>query len=147
MAITKDQLMKRSMARREDGVITVMVVVLTIAVVAAAGLVIDGGRVLAARRDATNVAAAAARTAAQEFDVTRFENNNQVNLIGTDALNVAQEILTRQGYSPSDTTITIDGATVRVEIREDVPLTLLALTGLRTRTVVGTATATLTQQP
>jgi Flp pilus assembly protein TadG len=139
--------MKRRITRSEDGVITVMVVVLTIAVVAAAGLVIDGGRVLAARRDATNVAAAAARTAAQELDVTRFENNNQVNLVGTDALNVAQEILTRQGYAPSDTTITIDGATVRVEIREDVPLTLLALTGLRTRTVVGTATATLTQQP
>lgn len=124
-----------------------MVVVLTIAVVAAAGLVIDGGRVLAARRDATNVAAAAARTAAQELDVNRFENSNEVELVGNDARNVAQEILTRQGYAAIDTTITIDGATVRVEIRDEVPLTLLALTGLRSRTVVGTATATLTQQP
>ena len=127
--------------------ITVMVVVLVIAVVAASGLVIDVGRVLAARRDATNVAAAAARTAAQELDVTRFENNDEVNLVSDDARNVAQEILTRQGYAPVDTTISIDGAAVRVEIREDVPLTLLALTGLRTRTVIGTATATLTQQP
>jgi Flp pilus assembly protein TadG len=139
--------MKRHEGRTEEGVITVMIVVLVIAVVAASGLVIDGGRVLAARRDATNVAAAAARTAAQELDVTRFENNNQVNLVDNDARNVAQEILTRQGYQLADTMITIDGATVRVEIHEDVPLTLLALTGLRTRTVVGTATATLAQQP
>ena len=136
-----------SRRHREAGAVTVMIVVLTIAVVAASGLVIDGGRVLAARRDATNVAAAAARTAAQELDVTQFENDNQVNLISDDARNVAQEILTRQGYAASDTTVTIDGPTVRVEIRDDVPLTLLALTGIRTRTVVGTATATLTQQP
>ena len=131
----------------ESGAVTVMIVVLTIAVVAASGLVIDGGRVLAARRDATNIAAAAARTAAQELDVTRFENNNQVDLISDDARKVAEEILTRQGYALADTTITVDGPTVRVEIRDDVPLTLLALTGIRTRTVVGTATATLTQQP
>ena len=133
--------------RNESGAVTVMIVVLTIAVVAASGLVVDGGRVLAARRDATNIAAAAARTAAQELDVTRFENNNQVDLISDDARKVAEEILTRQGYALADTTITVDGPTVRVEIRDDVPLTLLALTGIRTRTVVGTATATLTQQP
>jgi Flp pilus assembly protein TadG len=131
----------------EDGAVTVMIVVLTIAVVAASGLVIDGGRVLAARRDATNVAAAAARTAAQELNVAQFENDNQVALISDDARNVAQEILTRQGYAATDTTITIDGPTVCVEIRDDVPLTLLAMTGIRTRTVIGTATATLTQQP
>ena len=140
-------LMGRARAGREDGVITVMVVVLSIAVVAAAGLVIDGGHLLSARRDAANVAAAAARTAAQELDVESLETTNDVALIPQDAYNVAREILTRQGYAPEDTTITITGAGVRVEVRDDVPLTLLSLTGIRTRTVTGVATAELTQQP
>ena len=132
---------------REEGVITVMVVVLAVAVVAAAGLVIDGGRLLSARRDAANVAAAAARTAAQELDVQRLETTNTVQLIPDDALAVAREILTRQGYASADTTITVTGASVRVEVRDDVALTLLALSGIRTRTVTGVATAELTQQP
>ena len=138
---------RRSESGQECGVVTVTIVVLVIAVVAASGLVIDGGRLLAARRDASNIAAAAARTAAQELDVSRLETGNDVMLDPTDATAVAREILTRQGYAPADTTITIDGALVRVEIRDDVPLTLLAFTGLRTRTVTGTATAVLAQQP
>jgi Flp pilus assembly protein TadG len=131
----------------EAGVVTVTITVLVIAIVAAAGLVIDGGRLLAARRDAANTAAAAARSAAQELDVSRFETGNNVTLTTEDATNVAREIITRQGYNLTDTTITINGAVVRIEIREDVPLTLLTFTGLRTRTVTGTATAELTQQP
>lgn len=133
--------------RSEAGVVTVTITVLVIAIIAAAGLVIDGGRLLAARRDAANTAAAAARSAAQELDVSRFETGNNVTLTIEDATNVAREIITRQGYNLTDTTITINGAVVRIEIREDVPLTLLTFTGLRTRTVTGTATAELTQQP
>jgi Flp pilus assembly protein TadG len=139
--------MNRVLSQREDGVVTVIVVVLTIAVVAASGLVIDGGRLLAARRDASNVAAAAARTAAQELNVESLENHNLVTLNTDEATKVAAEILTRQGYKLEDATITVTGATVRVEIRDDVPLTLLALSGIRSRTVIGTATAQLTQQP
>jgi Flp pilus assembly protein TadG len=140
--------MNRDRTRRsEAGVVTVTITVLVIAIVAAAGLVIDGGRLLAARRDASNTAAAAARSAAQELDVSRFETGNHVTLTVEDATNVAREIITRQGYNLTDTTITINGAVVRIEIREDVPLTLLTFTGLRTRTVTGTATAELTQQP
>jgi Flp pilus assembly protein TadG len=131
----------------EAGVVTVTITVLVIAIVAAAGLVIDGGRLLAARRDAANTAAAAARSAAQELDVSRFETGNNVTLTVEDATNVAREIITRQGYNLTDTSITINGAVVRIEIREDVPLTLLTFTGMRTRTVTGTATAELTQQP
>ena len=138
---------RRPHNRGDEGVVTVTIVVLVIAVVAAAGLVIDGGRLLAARRDAANTAAAAARTAAQELDVSRFETGNDVTLATEDATNVAREIITRQGHAPADTTITINGAVVRIEIRDDVPLTLLAFTGLRTRTFTGTATAELTQQP
>ena len=134
-------------SRDEAGVVTVTIVVLVIAIVAAAGLVIDGGRLLAARRDAANTAAAAARTAAQELDVSRFETGNDVTLATDDAINVAREIITRQGYAPADTTITINGSLVRIEIRDDVPLTLLAFSGAGTRTVTGTATAELTQQP
>lgn len=133
--------------RNESGIVTVTIVVLVIAVIAASGLVIDGGRLMAARRDAANSAAAAARTAAQELDVTRFETSNTVLLVDSDARAVAQEILTRQGYAPADTTITITGAAVRVEVRDDIPLTLLALTGIRFKTVTGTAVAELTQQP
>ena len=138
---------KHHRTKREAGVVTVTITVLVIAIVAAAGLVIDGGRLLAARRDAANTAAAAARSAAQELDVSRFETGNNVTLTTEDATNVAREIITRQGYNLTDTTITINGAVVRIEIREDVPLTLLTFTGLRTRTVTGTATAELTQQP
>ena len=139
--------MNRPRHRNDDGVVTVTIVALVIAVVAASGLVIDGGRLLAARRDAANVAAAAARTAAQELDVRRLETANDVTLDPVDATAAAREILTRHGYAPDDTTITIDGAAVRVEVRDDVALTLLAFTGTRTRSVTGVATAELTQQP
>jgi Flp pilus assembly protein TadG len=140
--------MNRDRTRRSQaGVVTVTITVLVIAIVAAAGLVIDGGRLLAARRDASSTAAAAARSAAQELDVSRFETGNNVTLTIEDATNVAREIITRQGYNLTETTITINGAVVRIEIREDVPLTLLTFTGLRTQTVTGTATAELTQQP
>lgn len=120
---------------RETGVVMVTMVVLVIAVVAASGLVVDGGRLLAARRDAANTAAAAARTASQELDVSRLETGSTVTLDTVAATNVAAEIITRLGYAITDATISINGGVVRVEIRDDVPLTLLAFTGLGTRTV------------
>ena len=129
----------------ERGVVTVMVVVLVVTVIAAGGLVIDGGRLMAARREASSVASSAARTAAQELNVDMFETGNTVTLVPADADTVARKLLTDDGYDDFD--ITITGDTVRVVIRDDVPLTLLSILGTRSRQVVGTATATLEQQP
>ena len=122
-----------------------MVLALMIAVIAAGGLVIDGGRIMAARREAATVAASAARTAAQELDVAGFEDTNTVALVPDDAVNVARTLLTQQGYD--DTDITVTGDTIRVVVRDDVPLTLLSLFGIGDRHITAAATAILTQQP
>lgn len=128
----------------ERGVVTVMVVVLAITVIAAGGLVYDGGRLMAARREAGSVAASAARIAAQELNVDLFETGNTVTLVPADADTTARKLLIEQGYD--DFTITLTGDTVRVVIRDDVPLILLTFLGGKTRRVVGTATAQLRQQ-
>ena len=130
--------------REEQGLVTAVVVMLVTAVIAAGGLVIDGGRLMAARREAISVAASAARTAAQELDIDEFETGNTVSLNDADATKVARDMLTEQGYDDFD--ITINGDTVRVVVRDDVKLTLLAVAGSTHRKVVGTATATLSQQ-
>ena len=129
----------------ERGTVTASVVILVVAIVAAGGLVIDGGRLMNARREATSVAASAARTAAQELDVDLFETGDTVTLISTDADNVARQLLIAQGYDNFE--ITVTGDTVRVVVRDDVPLTLLAGIAGRTKRVTGVATAALAQQP
>ena len=129
----------------EQGTVTASVVILVVAIVAAGGLVIDGGRLMNARREATSVAASAARTAAQELDVDLFETGDTVTLIPTDADSVARQLLIAQGYDNFE--ITVTGDTVRVVVRDDVPLTLLAGFAGRTRRVTGVATAALAQQP
>ena len=129
----------------ERGTVTASVVVLVVAIIAAAGLVYDGGRLMNARREATSVAASAARTAAQELDVDLFETGDTVTLIPTDADSVARQLLTAQGYDNFE--ITVTGDTVRVVVRDDVPLTLLGPVAGRTKRVTGVATAALAQQP
>ena len=129
----------------ERGTVTASVVILVVAIIAAAGLVYDGGRLMNARREATSVAASAARTAAQELDVDLFETGDTVTLIPTDADSVARQLLTAQGYDNFE--ITVIGDTVRVVVRDDVPLTLLGPVAGRTKRVTGVATAALAQQP
>ena len=129
----------------ERGTVTASVVILVVAIIAAAGLVYDGGRLMNARREATSVAASAARTAAQELDVDLFETGDTVTLIPTDADSVARQLLTAQGYDNFE--ITVTGDTVRVVVRDDVPLILLGPVAGRTKRVTGVATAALAQQP
>ena len=129
----------------ERGTVTASVVILVVSIIAAAGLVYDGGRLMNARREATSVAASAARTAAQELDVDLFETGDTVTLIPTDADSVARQLLTAQGYDNFE--ITVTGDTVRVVVRDDVPLTLLGPVAGRTKRVTGVATAALAQQP
>jgi hypothetical protein len=130
---------------RERGTVTASVVILVVAIVAAGGLVIDGGRLMNARREATSVAASAARTAAQELDVDLFETGDTVTLLPTDADTVARQLLITQGYD--DFEITVTGDSVRVVVRDEVPLTLLGGIAGRTKRVTGVATAALVQQP
>ncbi len=136
---------RRKRSSSEAGTVTASVVILVVAIVAAGGLVIDGGRLMNARREATSVAASAARTAAQELNVDLFETGDAVTLIPADADTVARQLLTAQGYD--DFEITVSGDTVRVVIRDDVQLVLLAGVAGRTRRVTGVATASLAQQP
>ena len=136
---------QRSTCNNDDGIIAVTVIVLALTVLLAGGLVIDGGRLMAARREAASVASSAARVAAQELNVDVFETTNTVSLVPADADTAARKFLTDEGYDNFD--ITVTGDTVRVVIRDDVPLTILAILGPRSRRVAGTATAQLTHQP
>lgn len=127
--------------RGTRGVVTPFVVLITISLLLAVGLVYDGGTVLGGRRQAASLAASSARIGSQAID----EN---VVLGGSGALvdvGRAQALVDQylQGTGAAAVVTYDAGANlVRVRLSMDVRLRILTLTGLTTRTVTATRTAT-----
>lgn len=126
-------------ARRDSGQVSVLVVVMVLTMVMFAGLVFDGGRLLAARRRAADVADGAARAAAQavSIDELRGPTNAQV-LTGAEAQALGEAYVARAGMAG---VVTVDGDTVTVTVSDTVPMVILGLGGLWSRTVEGSGTA------
>lgn len=103
------------------------------------GLALDGGIVFAARRQAQDAADAAARAGAQEIDVARYRDTDEVVLDNRRARYEAQRYLA--GLGARDATVDIAGNQVFVRVRREVPLSFLRLVGVASVRIEASAVA------
>ncbi len=103
------------------------------------GLALAGGIVFAARRQAQNAADAAARAGAQEIDVARYRDTDEVVLDNRWARYEARRYLA--GLGASDATVDIAGNQVFVTVRREVPLSFLRLVGVASVRIEASAVA------
>jgi hypothetical protein len=122
-------------AQAETGSISAFVVVMTVALVMCAGLVFDGGRLVGARVTASDRAAGAARAGAQEIAVMA---DGRVVLDPTRAASRARRYLSANG---SQGRVSVAAGQVTVTVEQQVPMTLLRVAGVGTRTVTATRSA------
>ena len=128
---------------REQGQIAVLWAVLSVALLVLGGLIYDGGNVLAARRSAHNLASQAARAGAQGFDTDAILAGRAT--LDPQAATAAGEAFLAARDSTGQVTATPAAITVTVTIEQPTPL--LALVGIDSRRVTGTASAVLARQP
>lgn len=122
----RQQTASRKRARRGQALIwTALLLPLLLAIV---GLALDGGIVFAARRQAQNAADAAARAGAQEIDIARYRDTDEVVLDERWARYEARRYLA--GLGARDATVDIAGNQVFVTVRREVPLSFMRLVGV-----------------
>ena len=103
------------------------------------GLALDGGIVFAARRQAQNTADAAARAGAQEIDVARYRETDEVVLDNRWARYEARRYLA--GLGERNATVDIAGNQVFVTVRREVQLSFLRLVGVASVGIEASAVA------
>lgn len=113
----------------DEGSVSAFVLGLVMTLVACAGLAVDGGRVISARVRASDRAENAARVGAQAVTNIR---SGVPRMDQTQATRLARKFLAMSG---ADGSATANGIEVCVEVREVVPMTLLALVGTSDRRV------------
>jgi Flp pilus assembly protein TadG len=115
----------------ERGQAAVLVLGLALVCFAIAGLAVDGTRVFLARRALQNAADAAATAGAAELDTVAYyrTGGRRVALDASAARSVAARWLARHGLG-AEASITTDGRSVSVALRDEVPTSWLGLVGI-----------------
>lgn len=121
----------------ERGAISAFLVVLATTLVLVAGLVLDGGRTIAARRDVQDAAQNAARAGAQAISLSAVRAGTPT-LDAAAAARAAEAFLARTGHGGS---ARVTGDTVEVTVTDTVPMLLLSLAGVGSRTVTAVDSA------
>lgn len=122
----------------ERGSVTAMVAVLAVALFALAGLAVDGGRALAADQQAAAVAEEAARAGSQALSVSGLRSGI-VTIDPAAAVLAAQRVLAAADLSGS---VSVGTGTVRVQVTDAIPTTMLGIVGITSMSVHAAATAT-----
>lgn len=122
----------------QRGSITVFVVGVLVALVVVAGLVFDGGAIIAGHREADNEAEGAARAGA-EVVAAEARLSGRLAVDPAAARAASLRYLSVYGHRGS-VSVVGDNVTVTVSFVERTQI--LAIVGLRARTVTGTASAT-----
>ncbi len=133
--------MTENSVRDDIGAVTVWFVVMTLPMLLMAGLVFDGGRVLSERRESLDVAQNAARAGAQAVDTAQIRGGSVTVDVGLAEI-AASDYLARNGYAGS---VVVSADSVTVTVAQVVPMKMLTMIGITSRTVSGTATARLVQ--
>lgn len=113
----------------ERGIATIWTVSVAGACLLMVGLVLDGGTVLRARSSSFDLAGGAARVAAQELDQPALAQG-EVVLDSDAARRAALDWLAARGASG---VVVVDGDTVTVTVRREVPLQLLRIGAVTVR--------------
>lgn len=132
---------RRRSVRDDTGSASAFVLGMTLVLLAVAGLVADGGRAVNARVAIMDDAEQAARTGANQLDAASLRDLGVARVDPGAASTTAVEFLAARGYDPSRVTVTADGSTVSVTVRDDVPTTLLQIVLIPSFAIEGTATA------
>ncbi len=127
--------------RSEHAQVTSMMVVMVVALLFFAGLVLDGGRLLAARREVADVATGAARAGAQAMSMDVFNRDGDTRLDTDAARAAASAYLAAAGVVGGD--IEVSDAQIQVSVQRPTPMLMLAMLGIRAKTVTGTGSAEL----
>lgn len=120
----------------DEGSITALVVVLVMTFVACAGLAVDGGRLVAAKIELGDHAENAARAGAQEITSLR---SGSPTIDESRAVRAAKEYLSIQGIEGD---AYIENNSVTVNVSRSLPMTLLSLFGMTTKTLTANRSAT-----
>jgi hypothetical protein len=125
----------------DDGAVTLYVVLTVTALMAAFGFVVDVGGATVAKGKAIHNAYAAARAGAEAMSNESFVTTGRVLADPVAARRAALIYLTRVGAA-RDATVTVSGATVRVDVRVVQRTGVLSMFGLDQITVTGDGSAT-----
>jgi Flp pilus assembly protein TadG len=131
---------RRRPATRDTGQVSMFAVLAVIALVALAGLVYDGGQALAAKTTAIDIAQEAARAGAEQISLGTLRQTGRVVLDGPAARAAALAYVASTGTADT-ASVTVTNDTVTVTVTRAQPTAILALIGVRTLTVTGSATA------
>ena len=123
----------------EQGSISIVALVIAAALFGAAGLVIDGGAAITAAAHASDVAQDAARAGAIAGGTPRPDGGVVVD--ERQAREAATAWLTREGFDPSNSQITVAPALVTVTVHQQRPTNLLRLIGISALDVNGDGAA------
>jgi hypothetical protein len=130
---------------RERGIATTFVLIVFVTLTMCGGLALDGARMMGARRNAQLVASGAARTGSQWLDETSL-NRGEMGLDETAAKVAVAEVLAQQGFDSAHSSVEYLGnGTLRVKVTKDVPMVLLWVMGIPTKTVSASAQSQLVQ--
>lgn len=122
----------------DRGQITTFVVAVVMALWLFAGIVVDGGLALAGKARALDIAQEAARTGAQQLDIGRLRDGDDIRLVRGRAASTAKAYVTSTGDAG---TASVRGDEVTVHVTHRQRAQILQLVGVRTLTVRAQATA------
>jgi Flp pilus assembly protein TadG len=123
----------------ERGLASAFVVMMLVTLMMCAGLALDGARMMGARRNLQLVAAGAARTGSQWLDETAL-NQGVLALDETAATAAVVEVLDQQGIDSAHRSVEYLGnGALRVKVSREVPMILLWMMGVPTKTVSASA--------
>lgn len=124
----------------DQGTVTVFVVIMATALLAMAAISVDGGNVLAARERAHAAAAQAARAGANALDADSVRTGgDDINTAA--ALAAARAVLTKDGLTDPNNTVTVTGGHVEVAVTTTTNTAMLGIVGINALTVHASATA------
>jgi Flp pilus assembly protein TadG len=123
----------------ERGLASAFVLMMLVTLLMCAGLALDGARMIGARRNLQLVAAGAARTGSQWLDESAL-NDGKLALDEPAATAAVAEVLDQQGVDSSHRSIEYLGnGALRVKVSREVPMILLWMLGVPTKTVSASA--------
>lgn len=105
----------------DSGIATIWALSVAVACLLMAGLVLDGGTILRARSSAYDLAGGAARAGAQELDQQSLAEGR----INVDSDAARRTVLAWLALRDTSGSVVVDGDTVTVTIRDEVPLQIL----------------------
>lgn len=130
------------MSRLERGAASIFVLGMSVVLLVCAGLVVDGGLAINARMRVADDAEQASRVGADSIDLDTLRSGGGL-VIDTDlAKQRSANYLSSRGYTPGQFSLTINGDTVSVTVRDTTNTMILGVVGIDKYDVQASASAT-----